>query len=70
MALIRVSGHIEVPGETLTERDIIINTSHIVYARPGDDDGKNFSILHIVDGETIRVDMPFEEVWMLIQRET
>lgn len=70
MALIRVSGHIEISGESLPERDLIINTSHIMFAMPCDKENSTSSIVHLVDGETLHVTMSFEELWMLIQRET
>lgn len=70
MALIRVTGHFELPGETLAERDLILNTEHIVFATPSHTSGSQDSHVHLIDGETIRVNMPFDEFWMLIQRET
>ncbi len=69
MALIRVSGHIDTPGEKGRERDIIINTAHIMFTTP-DMRQNNHSIVHMIDGETLIVAMPFDDLWMLIQRET
>ncbi|MCS1407763.1 MAG: hypothetical protein M2R45_00923 [Verrucomicrobia subdivision 3 bacterium] len=70
MALIRVSGYIDIPGESGRERDIIINTSHIMFATPNMREPLNDSIVHMIDGEALIVTMPFDDLWMLIQRET
>ena len=69
MALIRVSGRIEIKGKSLPECDLIINTSHIMFARQ-DKTRITSSIVHLTNGETLYVTMSFEELWMLIQRET
>lgn len=70
MALIRVSGHIDIPGESGEEREIIINTSHIMFATPDMRDFPNHSIVHMIGGDVLIVTMPFDDLWMLIQRET
>ena len=54
MALVRVSGLIEVPGVILVERDIIINPSHIMFATPDETGGTNFSMVHLVNVKTNR----------------
>lgn len=70
MALIRVSGHIDIPGESGKEREIIINTSHIMFATPDIRDSPNHSIVHMIGGDVLIVTMPFDDLWLLIQRET
>lgn len=69
MALIRVSGQPQVSRENLASRDIIINTSHVVYVTPDHNEPQK-CVVHIHDGDVSIVDMSFEDVWMPIQRET
>ena len=69
MALIRVSGRPQVSGENLASRDVIITTSHVVYVTPDHSEPQK-CIVHIHGGDVLIVDMSFEDVWMLIQRET
>lgn len=69
MALIRVSGRPQVSGENLASRDIIINTSHVVYVTP-DHNAPQKCVVHMQGDDVLMVDMPFEDMWMLIQRET
>ncbi|MDB4690552.1 hypothetical protein OAH23_09055 [Verrucomicrobia bacterium] len=69
MALIRVSGQPQVSGENLASRDIIINTSHVVYVTPDHNEPQK-RVVHIHGGDVLIVDMSFEDVWMPIQRET
>jgi len=70
MALIRVSGHVDIPGEPGQEKGIIINTSHVIFATPNMRESSTHSIVHMIDGKVMIVTMPFDEFWTLIQRET
>ncbi len=69
MALIRVTGKPQVSGEKLSPRDIILNTSHVIYITP-DHNASEKCVVHMQGEDVLLVDMPFEDMWMLIQRET
>ena len=69
MALIRVAGRPQVSGEHLASRDMIINTSHVVYVTPEHSEPQK-SVVHMHGEDVLIVDMSFEDMWMLIQRET
>jgi hypothetical protein len=69
MALIRVSGRPQVSGENLASRDMIINTSHVVYVTPDHKEPQK-CVVHMHGEDVLIVDMSFEDMWMLIQRET
>jgi hypothetical protein len=67
MALIRVTGshRVEDVGQ---EEDIILNTRNITVVYP--DAQKRGVWVRLTDGEPIFVRLSFDEMWMLIQRET
>ncbi|MBT5926798.1 MAG: hypothetical protein HOH33_09280 [Verrucomicrobia bacterium] len=69
MALIRVTGRPQVSGENLASRDIILNTAHVVYITPAYDSPQK-CVTHMHGDDVLIVDMSFEDMWMLIQRET
>jgi hypothetical protein len=69
MALIRVTGRPQVSGENLASRDMIINTSHVVYVTPDHNESQK-CVVHMHGEDVLIVDMSFEDMWMLIQRET
>ena len=69
MALIRVTGKPQVSGEKLSPRDIILNTSHVIYITP-DHNAPEKCVVHMQGEDVLLVDMPFEDMWLLIQRET
>ena len=69
MALIRVTGKPQVSGENLASRDIILNTSHVIYITP-DNGSSQKCVVHMQGDDVLMVDMSFEDMWMLIQRET
>ena len=70
MALIRVTGKLSIAGEDLRNREIILNTSHVVYATEDHEAGHHGCVVHMMGNEVLILDMPFDELWMLIQRET
>jgi hypothetical protein len=68
MALIRVTScKME---DDKHQHEIILNTAHIVFAYPDNHKPSRGAWVQLVTGEPILVCMTFEEVWMLIQRET
>jgi hypothetical protein len=69
MALLRVSGSID--GQAgHGEIDLILNTQHIVLASPDSQAPTTATLIHLANGIQVRIQLPFEEVWTLIQRET
>jgi hypothetical protein len=52
------------------QHDVILNTAHIVLIYPDTQKPKAAAWVQLVSGGPILICMPFEEVWMLIQRET
>jgi len=69
MALIRVTGKPQVSGENLSPRDIILNTTHVIYITP-DHGTTQKCVVHMQGEDVLLIDMPFDDMWQLIQRET
>ncbi len=68
MALIRVTScKME---DDKTQHDVILNTVHIVLVYPDAKQPSRGAWVQLITGEPILICMSFEEVWMLIQRET
>ena len=69
MALLRVSGSID--GQAChSEVDLILNTQHVVLASPDSQAPTTATLIHLANGLQVRIQLPFEDAWMLIQRET
>jgi len=68
MALIRVTScKME---DDKTQHDVILNTAHVVLVYPDTQKPNRGAWVQLVTGEPLLICMTFEEVWMLIQRET
>ncbi|HEX7860759.1 MAG TPA: hypothetical protein VF773_10560 [Verrucomicrobiae bacterium] len=68
MALIRVTScRME---DDKHEHDVIINTAHVVMVYPDAKKPARGAWVQLTTGEPLLVCMSFDEVWMLIQRET
>lgn len=52
------------------EHDVIINTAHVVMVYPDAKKPARGAWVQLTTGEPLLVCMSFDEVWMLIQRET
>jgi hypothetical protein len=68
MALIRVTS-CKMEDEK-QQQDMILNTAHIVLVYPDSHKPPRGAWVQLVTGEPVLVCMTFDEVWMLIQRET
>ena len=68
MALIRVTSC--KTEDDKMQHDMILNTAHIVMAYPDTKKPSRGTWVQLVTGEPILICMSFDEVWMLIQRET
>jgi len=69
MALLRVSGSID--GQAgHGEVDLILNTQHVALAWPDSQAPATATLIHLVNGMQVRIQLPFEDAWTLIQRET
>jgi hypothetical protein len=69
MALLRVSGSID--GQACnSEVDLILNTQHVILASPDSQAPATATLIHLANGIQVRIQLPFEEVSILIQRET
>jgi hypothetical protein len=49
---------------------VILNTAHIVLISPDNHKPSRGSWVQLVTGEPLLVCLTFDEIWMLIQRET
>ena len=68
MALIRVTScKVE---DNSAQQDVILNTAHIVMAYADNHKPSRGVWVQLVGGEPVLVCLTFEEMWMLIQRET
>lgn len=70
MALIRVSGYHDLAAHPPREEDLILNTAHVIVAYPDSQKPARGTLVLTVHGDKILVNMPFEDFWLLIQRET
>lgn len=68
MALIRVTS-CKVEDNT-SQTDVIVNTAHIVLVYPDNHKPSRGVWVQLVTGEPVLVCLTFDEMWMLIQRET
>ena len=69
MALLRVSGSID--GQAGHGKvDLILNTQHVVLASPDSQTPGTATLIPLANGVQVRMQLPFEDAWMLIQRET
>ena len=68
MALIRVTS-CKVEDNT-AQQDMILNTAHIALVYPDNHKPARGVWVQLVTGEPVLVCLTFEEMWMLIQRET
>jgi hypothetical protein len=68
MALIRVTNcRVE---DNNKQHDVILNTAHIVMVYPDNHKPARGVWVQLVTGEPVLVCLSFDEIWMLIQRET
>ena len=68
MALIRVTS-CKVEDHTHTQ-DVILNTAHMVLVYRDNHEPSRGSWVQLVTGEPLLICLTFDEIWMLIQRET
>ena len=65
MALIRVRG---LKPASDADEDLVINTAQVMYICRADEERR--SRVHLTSGADLVVDMPFDDLWILVQRET